>query len=86
MVTERQEFGKIEILPDGQIQLRNDTVIERDGLEIIRLPHRSVLEPVENPSHENLRLDSILKLLWTKEVVDEYNRRKAERLRNVDHN
>jgi len=33
-LTERKEIGKMEILPDGIIQVRTDTVIERDGVEV----------------------------------------------------
>jgi hypothetical protein len=44
-LTERKEIGSIEVLPLGQIQVRTDTVIDRDGVEISRTYHRHVLEP-----------------------------------------
>lgn len=44
-LTERQEIGSREVLADGQIQVRTDTVIERDGVEISRTYQRHVLAP-----------------------------------------
>jgi hypothetical protein len=44
-LTERIEIGSREVLADGQIQIRTDTVIERDGVEISRTYHRHVLAP-----------------------------------------
>ena len=44
-LTERQEIGSREVLADGQIQVRTDTIIERDGVEISRTYHRHVLAP-----------------------------------------
>ena len=44
-LTERTEIGSINVLPMGQIQVRTDTIIERDGVEISRTYHRHVVEP-----------------------------------------
>lgn len=77
MITERNVIGKIEILEDGQIQLREDIVIERDGVEIFRLYHRRVLEPGESlPVDVNPRLRSVTDVIWTLEVVDAFRTKK----------
>ena len=78
MLTKRTEFGKIEILPDGQIQLREDTVIEEDGVELSRLYHRAVLEPKTDASHPDVRVSAVAAILWTPEVVDAYEKKKAD--------
>jgi len=60
-LTERQVIGSREVLPDGQIQIRTDTVIERDGIEISRTYHRHVLAPgdpitSEDPSVQRIAM------------------------------
>lgn len=76
MITKRTEFGKIEILPDGQIQLREDTVIEDDGVEVARTYHRSVLEPSAKVDHPDVRVASIATTLWTPDVVQSFEEKK----------
>jgi hypothetical protein len=44
-ITERTIIGSREVLPDGQIQVRTDQIIEKDGVEISRTYHRHVLAP-----------------------------------------
>ena len=83
MITERTEFGKIEILADGQIQLREDTVIERDGVEISRLYHRRVLEPSETHTETNPRVRTAISAFWTPDVIEEFKRKKAQRERET---
>jgi hypothetical protein len=79
MITEARVLGKIEILEDGQIQIREDTVIERDGKEITRLYHRRVLEPdVElNPSEPDMILN-VAKAVWTSKVITSYKVKKSK--------
>ena len=44
-LSEKTVIGSREVLADGQIQIRTDTIIERDGVEISRTYHRHVLAP-----------------------------------------
>ena len=44
-LTEKTEIGSIEVLPMGQVQVRTDTIIEKDGVEISRTFHRHVIAP-----------------------------------------
>jgi hypothetical protein len=52
-ITERTVIGSREVLPDGQIQVRTDSVIERDGVEISRTYHRHVLAPGDSITKED---------------------------------
>lgn len=79
-VTERSAEGKIEILEDGQIQYRTDSVIIRDGVEITRLFSRRVFFPGQDISSESPRLRAIANIVWTPAVIAAYNARIA---RNV---
>jgi hypothetical protein len=79
MITKRIEFGKIEVLPDGQIQLRQDTVIEEDGAELSRTYHRSVLEPALSIAHPDTRVTQIATVIWTPEVVAAFEQEKARK-------
>ena len=53
MLTERKEIAQRTILVDGQIQVREDTVIERDGVEISRSYHRHVVAPGDDLTKED---------------------------------
>jgi hypothetical protein len=77
-LSKRQEFGKIEVLPDGQIQLREDRVIEEDGVEVARTYRRSVLEPSATLPTIDPRVRAIANAIWTPTVVAAYLAKKAE--------
>lgn len=73
MITKRIEFGQIAILPDGQIQLRQDTIIEEDGVEIIRTFNRSVLAPGDDTSKViDDRISAITSAIWTPDVIKKH--------------
>jgi hypothetical protein len=85
MITERIELGRIEVLPDGQLQLREDRVIlEEDGVtEITRTYHRRVLEPTLELSDDvkgypDARLLAVTTVLWTPDVVKAYEEKKKQ--------
>jgi len=84
MITERPALGVITILEDGQIQLREDIVIERDGVEINRLHHRRVLEPSSTHTETEPRLVRIIGAVWTTEVITEFRRRRQALLDSVN--
>ena len=77
MITERATIGKIEVLEDGQLQLRKDTVIERDGEEVTRVYHRRVLAPGDDVSGEPPRVRAIAQVVWTQAVIDAYRLKRA---------
>lgn len=67
-LTERIEIGKIEILPMGQIQVRTDTVIEKDGVEISRSYHRHVCNPDHDCTNEDQRVKDVANVVHTPSV------------------
>ena len=52
-LAERTIIGSREVLNDGSIQVRRDTIIERDGVEISRTYHRHVVAPGDDLSGED---------------------------------
>jgi len=60
-LSQRTEIGSRNVLADGQIQVRTDSIIENDGVEISRTYHRHVLAPgdpitQEDPSVQRLAM------------------------------
>ena len=79
MLTENTVIGKIEVLEDGRIQIREDTVMLRDGVEVARTYHRRAHDPTDTPlpDSEDYRVKAIASVIWTPEVIAEYRRRVA---------
>ena len=71
-LTERTEIGSREVLADGQIQVRTDTVIERDGVEISRSFHRHVVSPGDNLSGEDESVQVVANAVHTDAVIAAY--------------
>tara|TARA_R100001082_G_scaffold97838_1_gene65839 strand:- start:56 stop:337 length:282 start_codon:yes stop_codon:yes gene_type:complete len=81
-LTETQENDKIEIVNKWNIQVRNATIIKKDGVEITRSFHRKVLTPgildasdnlVEtNISGEDADVQAICNAAWTDQVKADY--------------
>lgn len=81
MITKRVETGMISILVDGALEIRDDFVIEEDGIEISRTFVRSVLNPSADTSNiMNLRVKLVADLMWTPEVVTAYAKKVADRM------
>jgi hypothetical protein len=72
MITKRIEFGARTILHDGQIQVREDTVIEEDGIELTRSFHRYVLSPGQDMASQPADLTVLADAVWTPDVVRTY--------------
>jgi len=81
-LTERIEIGSIEVLPMGQIQVRTDTVIERDGVEISRTYHRHVCNPDHDCTNEDQRVKDIAVVAHTAEVKTAWEEFKASQENN----
>ena len=78
-ITERTEIGSREVLTDGQIQVRTDTVIERDGVEISRTFHRHVVVPGQDISGEDTSVQTVANAVHTGEVIAAYRAAEAAR-------
>ena len=69
MITERVEIGVIALMADGQIQIRTDTILERDGVEISRQYAREILDPATSDvSQKDTRIRKMVEIFWTPEV------------------
>jgi len=67
-ITKRTEIGSMEVLPMGQIQIRTDTIIEEDGVELSRKYHRHVVEPDSDTSNEDQRVKDVANTVHTPAV------------------
>ena len=68
-ITERTQIGSCDVLPDGQIQVRTDTIIERDGVEISKTFHRHVIVPGADVSGEDATVQTVANAVHTEEVI-----------------
>jgi hypothetical protein len=85
-LTERTEIDKIEIVNSWAVQVRQATIIERDGQFVSRTFHRWVLTPDMDISDQEQKVKDIANAAWTPEVKAAYEAFKveqAQRLNNV---
>jgi len=81
-LTETQENDKIEVVNKWNIQVRNATIIKKDGVEITRTFHRKVLTPGTLDASDNLvdtdisgedaDVQAIANAAWTTQVKADY--------------
>ena len=77
-LTERKEIDQIEIVRDWNIQVRQATIIERDGEFVSNSFHRWVLTPDMDISDQEQKVQDIANAAWTPEVRQAYETFKAE--------
>ena len=78
----RIEIGSIEVLPMGQLQVRTDTIIEEDGVELSKSYHRHVCEPDSTYENEDQRVKDIAVVAHTAEVKTAWEAFKASQENN----
>ena len=81
-LTETQENDKIEVVNKWNIQVRNATIIKKDGVELTRSFSRKVLTPGTldasdnlvdtNISGEDADVQAIANAAWTTQVKADY--------------
>ena len=81
-LTETKENDKIEIVEKFKIQVRNATIIKKDGVELTRAFHRHVLTPGKLDASDNLvdtdisgedaDVQAIANAAWTTQVKADY--------------
>ena len=74
-------IDRIEILADGQIQVRRRDSIIEDGKEIAAKFHRHALAPGQDTNNEDPRVKAIAKAAWTPATIKAYLAAKAARER-----
>ena len=71
-LTEKTLIEQRTLLPDGQIQVRTDTIIEREGVEISRTYHRHVIAPGDNIEDQDPSVQRIAKAEHTPAKIAAY--------------
>jgi hypothetical protein len=71
-LSEKVVIDKVEVLENGFVQVRQATIIEKDGIELARSFHRWVLTPGQDLEGQDPKVVAIAKAVWTDEVVDAY--------------
>jgi hypothetical protein len=79
-LSEKIEIDKIEIANQWNIQVRQATVIERDGDFVSKTFHRWLLTPDMDISSQEQKVQDICNATWTDEVKVAYATFKAEQL------
>jgi hypothetical protein len=82
-LTENTSIDRIEIVGDWNIQVRQATVIERDGQFVSRTFHRWVLTPDSDISGQEQKVQDICNAAWTDEVKAAYETFKAEQAQRL---
>jgi hypothetical protein len=77
-LTENTSIDQIEIVGDWNIQVRQATIIEKDGVQVARTFHRWVLTPDSDISGQEQKVKDICNAAWTNEVKAAYETFKAE--------
>ena len=68
-ITKTTKIGKIDVFGDYKIvQVRTDTIIEEDGVELSKKYHRHHLYPDADISGEHADVKTICNTVWTDEV------------------
>lgn len=76
---EKQEIGKIEVVGTHKhVQVRVDTIIEKDGQEISRTFHRHVVAPGQDYSQEHEDVQKACDAFHTPDVIAAYQAAMAE--------
>ena len=63
---------KIEVLEQGQLQVRTSSIVMEDGVELSRGYHRHVLNPGDDVGGQDARVSAIANATWTPEVVSDW--------------
>ena len=81
-LTETQENDKIEVVNKWNIQVRNATIIKKDGVELTRSFNRKTLQPGTLDASDNLvdtdisgedaDVQAICNAAWTTQVKADY--------------
>ena len=81
-LTETQENDKIEVVQKWNIQVRNATIIKKDGVELTRSFHRKTLTPGTLDASDNLvdtdisgedaDVQAICNAAWTTQVKADF--------------
>jgi hypothetical protein len=77
-LTENTSIDQIEIVGGWNIQVRQATVIAKNGEQVARSFHRWVLTPDSDITGQEQKVQDIANAAWTPEVRQAYETFKAE--------
>jgi hypothetical protein len=77
-LTENTSIDQIEIVQQWNVQVRQATIIERDGQFVSKTFHRWVLTPDMDISDQEQKIQDIANAAWTDEIKAAYEAFKAE--------
>ena len=78
------ESYQIEVLEDGQIQVRKATRVYKDGVEISKTYHRHVLAPdTTDLSNEVQKVQDIAEVVWTPDIIKEYKDKQEKQMEGI---
>ena len=70
-LSESQEYDKIEVVGKFKhVQVREATVILKDGKELTRSFKRYVLQPDDDITKQPTEIQTICNVVWTQEIKD----------------
>jgi hypothetical protein len=81
---ESTKIDQIEVVGDWNIQVRQATTIERDGVQVARTFHRWVLNPDSDISTQEQKVKDIANAAWTTEVRAAYTAFKEEQANRLN--
>ena len=80
-LSESIEYDKIEVVGEYKtVQVREATVIKKDGKELTRSFHRYVLHPDADVSKEPAEVKAVCDAVWTDEVKKAWKDRPSSSL------
>ena len=82
-LTESTKIDQIEVVGDWNIQVRQATIIERDGEFVSNTFHRWVLTPDMDISGQEQKVKDIANAAWTPEVRQAYETFKDEQAQRM---
>ena len=83
-LTEKTETDRIEVVNDWNIQVRQATIIERDGVFVSKTFHRWVLNPDSDITNQQQKVKDICNTVWTDDVKARYEEFKIEQQKKLN--
>ena len=75
---EKIEIDRIEVVGNWNIQVRQATLIEKDGVFVSRTFHRWILNPDSDITNQEQKVKDICNTAWTTDVRSAYEAFKIE--------
>lgn len=80
---EKELIDKIEVLNNNCIQVRTAKIIEKDGIEISSSFHRHIVNPGDDLTNEDLKVQAIANSIWTEEIIEAFEAQKSNSDKNL---